>query len=86
MPFALSFLCGAGALALLADHFFLGGSVYGRLPQFTASAAALTGLLIAGVEYLHRKGRKKRRLPLKLLLFNCAAGIFATALWIYRLL
>ena len=86
MPLALSLLCGAGALALLADHFYLGGSVYAHLPQFMASAAALTGLLIAALEYAGRKGKKKRRWPLALLLFNSFIGIAATAVWIWEML
>ena len=82
----LSFLCSLGAGFLLTDHFFLGGEWYTRLPGFTASAAALTGLLIAGLEYRVRKTKKQRRLPMALLMVACLMGILSTGLWLYQLI
>ena len=86
MASLLSFLCSTAAGFLLADHFFLGGAWYTRLPGFTASAAALTGLLIAGLEYRGRSTKKQRRLPMALLTLACVMGIFSTGLWLYQLL
>lgn len=86
MASLLSFLCSAAAGFLLVDHFFLSGEWYLRFPGFTASAAALTGLLIAGLEYYGRKTKKQRRLPMALLMLACVMGILSTGLWLYRLL
>ena len=86
MASLLSFLCSTAAGFLLVDHFFLDGAWYARLPGFTASAAALTGLLIAGLEYRVRKTKKQRRLPMALLMFACIMGILSTGLWLYQLI
>ncbi len=86
LPLLLSFLCSAGAGYLLADHFFLGGAWYAALPGFAPSACALTGLLIAGLEYRARKTKKQRRLPMLLLMLACLMGILTTGLWMYQLI
>ena len=86
MTLLLSCICGICSGGLLADFFFLGGAVSGRLPDFSAPAAALVGLLIAGLEYRGRKGKKQKRAPLFFLLLNASMGIVSTSLWIYRLI
>jgi hypothetical protein len=49
-------------------------------------AAALVGLVIAGMEYRARKTKKQKRAPMALLLLNACFGIIATGLWLYALL
>ncbi|MDL2234702.1 hypothetical protein LJC07_00925 [Christensenellaceae bacterium OttesenSCG-928-L17] len=86
MVLLLSFLCGGCACLLLVDFFFLGGAYYAALPEFVSTAAAFTGILIAGMEYRARKPKKKRRLPASLLVFNAVVGSIAACLWAVRLL
>jgi len=81
----LSLLCAAGTSWLLYDKFFEEGVLYAAFPQFAATAAALVGLIIAGMEYRSRKTKKKRRTPMVLLLLNALLGIIATGLWLYAL-
>lgn len=82
----LSFLCSAGAGFLLTDRLLADGAFYMQVPPFSATAAALIGLLIAGMEYRAAKTKKKRRLPMALLIFNALIGIAATGIWLYTLL
>ena len=82
----LSFLCGTAACLLLADFFFLGGTYYAMLPPFTCTAAAFTGVLIAGLEYRARKAKKKRRRPAAILVFNAIVGSVSACLWAVLLL
>lgn len=86
MVLLLSLLCSLGSAYLLYDRFLLEGALYARLPQFSATAAALVGLVIAGMEYRARKTKKQRRAPMALLLLNACFGIIATGLWLYALL
>lgn len=86
MALFLSFLCSTGAGFLLYDRLFGEGAFYAQYPAFSATAAALVGLLIAGMEYRAVKTKKKRRLPMALLILNALAGIAATGLWLYTLL
>lgn len=86
MTLFLSALCGMFSAFLLVDRFFLNSAVYGLLPYFSGTASALVGMIIAGLEYHARKGRKKKRAPLSLILVNALVGILCAALWLSVLL
>lgn len=87
MVIFLSILCGAFALLLSASYFVPGYEhIYALFPEFSATAAALIGVLIAGLEYRARKTRKKRRTPKAVLITDAVIGIIATGIWIYEIL
>lgn len=85
MILAISLLCFLFSAAVSAGDIFLRG-LLPVLPRFTATAAALIGVLIAAMEYRVRKTKKKRRAPMALLIMNACAGILAAGYWLYLLL
>lgn len=82
----LSFACFASSVFITAGSLFLKWPFFAALPVFTSSAAALTGVLIAALEYRARKTKKKKRAPMALLILNAFSGIAACVVWLYWLM
>ncbi len=86
MTMFLSSLCCIAAWALCLDALVLKAGFWARFPVFTATACSVVGLIIAALEYKGRKGKKKRRGPMGLMLCNAFAAILGTGLWLWDLL
>lgn len=85
MLLVLSLVCWGFSTWLLVDYFALTGTYFTLFPAFSATAAALVGLIIAKMDHSTKKG-KKRRLPMTMLFLNTLVCIVATVLWMLRLL
>jgi hypothetical protein len=83
----LALILGLLSLALVVDAWFLQGTYYSALPEFTATACALAGLLIAWLSWSGKKKRrrsaKKRRFDVAAITVDLIAALICSGYWLY---
>lgn len=85
MILTVSFILSLCALYLAIDNLALGGQTYSLLPEFTSTALSLISIIIAGRAYKKQKTKKKRRIPMYLVIFGSICGCISALLWLYEI-
>lgn len=83
----LALILGLLSLALIADAWFFKGMYYSALPEFTATACAVAGLLIAWLSWSGKKKRrrsaKKRRVDVAVITLDLISALVCSGYWLY---